>query len=462
MSGASDTPGTWGAGIMRHMFQCQCRPYPVNPNKETVAGVKTYPSITAIPDPIDLAVIAINSRNVPQTMQECADKGIKTAVIISAGFSEIGHEGALLEEKVLEIARQNQICYVGPNSMGHANSHRNFSTLAWSGVPPCGPVALISQSGNLGHRILRRGATQGIGFSKFVSTGNETSLHLEDYLEYLQDDPETSIITLYIEGLREARRFFELARGISPKKPIIVIKAGGTKVAARAASSHTGAMAGSDRVYNAVFRQTGIIRVEDDDELCDVVSVMLNQPLPKGNRVGVLSHGGGLGVIMTEACEKADLSVPPLEKHTISQITSLIGDRWSMANPADMAGIHIANNSVTYDVIEAMMEDPNTDAILMQGHLLIGTSLLEQMYEPEEVARFKGEEEAGLMRLQAMIKQHGKPLVYSDMSLEDPPDPGIPERLQKVGLPVFYSPHRAAAALKHLVKYQHYLKSVSG
>ncbi|HEY77971.1 MAG TPA: CoA-binding protein, partial [Dehalococcoidia bacterium] len=291
--GASNVAGSWGVGIMKRLLTAKNRRvYPVNPAATEVLGMAAFGSVLDIPEPIDLAVIVVSAPRVPSLLRECVQKGIRTAIIISGGFSETGAPGGKLETELVEIARQGNLRFVGPNTMGHLDTGSQLSTMPWTAIPKPGPVALIVQSGNMGHRILYNGRGAGIGFSKFVCTGNEADLHLEDCLEYLARDDDTKIITAYIEGLREGRRFLQLARETTVRKPIIVIKSGGTEVAARAAKSHTGAIAGSNEIYTAAFRQSGVIRVDDDDELTDVASALINQPLPRNNQIGILSIGG--------------------------------------------------------------------------------------------------------------------------------------------------------------------------
>jgi acetyltransferase len=265
--GATNIPGTWGFGIMQHLLNSESinrNIYPVNPTFSEVLGIATYDNVVNIPGPVDLAVIAVPASQVPRVLQECVQKSVRSAVIISAGFAETGSQGCELENELVGIARQGGIRFMGPNCMGHADTSSHLCALAWAEKIPAGPVGIISQSGNYGELIMHAGMTSRIGFSKFISTGNEADLHLEDYLEYLVQDQDTEIITAYIEGLREGRRFFQLAKGTTTRKPVIVIKAGGTKASAEAARSHAGALGGSDVVYDAAFRQAGVIRVQDN------------------------------------------------------------------------------------------------------------------------------------------------------------------------------------------------------
>jgi len=232
---------------MKHLTRPARRKiYPVNPNAAEVMGLKAYASVLDIPETVELAVIVVASPRVPKVIRQCVQKGIEAAVVVSGGFAESGDEGIKLEADLVEVARKGGLRFIGPNTMGHADTSSQLSTLAWTFETPPGPVALLSQSGNYGHRVLHRGMMSGIGFSKFVCTGNEADIRFADYFEYLAEDKESKIIAAYIEGLREGRRFFELAKKITPHKPVIVIKSGATKASAKAAMSHTATLAGSD------------------------------------------------------------------------------------------------------------------------------------------------------------------------------------------------------------------------
>jgi acetyltransferase len=459
--GASNNPGSWGHGIMQHLLRpARRRIYPVNPNAAEVMGVKSYASVLDIPEPVELAVIVVASPRVPQLIRECVQKGIKAAVVVSGGFAESGGEGVKLEADLVEVARQGGIRFIGPNAMGHADTSSQLSTLAWTFETPPGPVALTAQSGNYGHRILHRGMMSGIGFSKFVCTGNEADIHLEDYFEYVAEDKDTRIIALYIEGLREGRRFFELAKKITPHKPVIVIKSGATKASAEAARSHTATLAGSDEVYAAAFHQAGVLRVEDDDELCDVVTALLYQPLPHGRKIGILTIGGGLGVMSAEACEKEGLAIPKLAPATIEKLNNHLPPRWSHANPVDMAGISMAENEAIFPSLFAMMEDKDIDAVLLQAPIGANTDRLATMYNKEEIKAYRQAEESALDKLKLRVKRDEKPVFMVKPAVEFATDPEVASLFSREALPVYPSPRRAARVLNQLAWYRDYLNSI--
>ncbi|UCC16883.1 MAG: CoA-binding protein [Dehalococcoidales bacterium] len=363
--GASNNPGSWGGRIMSNLLAPNNRPiYPVNPSSPEIMGQKSFDSILDLPEPVDMAAIVVRAELVPDTLRECIRKKINSALVISGGFRETGEAGAAREKEILEIAREGNIRFIGPNTMGHMDTHSKLNTVNFvQGMPP-GNVALIAQSGNMGARIIQNADRYGMSFSRFVCCGNEASIYLEDYLEYFASDPNTRVIALYIEGLRDARRFLKTASEITLKKPIVVLKSGSTKSAARASRSHVGALTGADEVYTAAFKQAGVIRVKDDDELCDVAVALLNQPLPKGRKVGILTMGGGLGVVATEACENEGLEIPELEQSTIEKLNELLPERWSHANPVDLVGSDVAHSAENIKTLWILLQEKNLDSLL--------------------------------------------------------------------------------------------------
>jgi acetate---CoA ligase (ADP-forming) len=331
--GARDVIGSWGFDALRAALgakntQPDRQVYAVNPGLKSVLGLSCFATILDIPGPVDLATIVVPAGAVPSVLRQCVQKGVRAAVIISAGFAEVDEEGRRLQAEIVNIARQGNLHFVGPNCIGHADIHSQVASAGAAGRIGPGPLGLLTQSGTLGATIMQIAAGSGVGLSKLVSTGNEADLHLEDYLEYLAGDEDTRVIAAYIEGLREGRRFLQLAREITLKKPIIAIKTGSTGESGRAAKSHTGALAGSDAVYSAAFKQAGVIRAEDEEELCDVAVAYLNQPLPAGKRVGILTMGGGFGVVTAETCEKEGLRIGALEAQTVEKYNAILPPRW--------------------------------------------------------------------------------------------------------------------------------------
>ncbi|OGO19631.1 MAG: hypothetical protein A2Z15_06435 [Chloroflexi bacterium RBG_16_50_11] len=462
--GASNTAGSWGNNALRGLLNNkERRVYPVNPNSPEVVGIKAYRSIMDIPDAIDLAVIVVAERIVPGVMRQCVAKGVKSAIIITSGFGEMGDEGRKLEREVADIARQGGIRFIGPNSMGHADTRSQLSTFGQFGEMPKGEVAVLAQSGSTCLKIVRSLTESGIALGKYVSTGNEADLITEDYLEYLADDDDTKIIALYVEGLRDGRRFFNLAKKITPRKPIVVVKVGGTEESARAVMSHTGALAGADAVYTAAFKQSGVIRVEDDDELCDVVYALLNSPLPRGNRAGILSIGGGPGALAAEACEKEGLAIGKLEESTITKLDGLLSSRWPRRNPVDMAGPSAAEISVVSSLLFAMMEDKNLDFILLLAPLIMDKSLLAGRLGlgPEAIKAYREKEAKNIALIREKVEAYEKPVVmmWQWRGFSDPEITGLFRQGRFI---VCSNARRAARVLRYLVWYRHYLDVIAG
>jgi acyl-CoA synthetase (NDP forming) len=462
--GASNTPGSWGNNAMKGLMNVPGRRiYPVNPNSPEVVGKKAYPGVVDIPDTIDLAVIVVAEKLVPNVMRQCVTKGVKSAIIITSGFGEMGEEGRRLEKEVADIARQGGIHFIGPNSMGHADTRTQLSTYGEYGEITQGNVALLSQSGSTCLKIVRVLVEAGIGLSKYISTGNEADIIMEDYLEYLANDDNTKVITAYIEGLRDGRRFFELAKKITPRKPIVVVKVGGTEESARAVMSHTGALAGADRVYDAAFRQSGVIRVEDDDELIDVVYALLNSPLPRGNRAGILSIGGGQGALAAEGCEKEGLVIGKLEPATITKLDGLLPARWPRRNPVDMAGPSAAEISVVASLLLTMMEDKNLDFIFVLAPMIMDKAFLfgRMGLGAEAVKTFRQNEEKNVLLIGDKVQAYEKPVALM-WQWRGTGDPELTQLFHKGKFIICANTRRAVKVLRYLVWYRQYLDSVTG
>jgi len=464
--GASNNPGSWGGRIMSNLLAPKNRPiYPVNPSSPEIMGQKSFPGILDIPEPVDLAAIVVRSELVPNALRECIQKKINSALVISGGFRETDGTGAAREKEILEIAREGNIRFIGPNTMGHMDTHTKLNTVNFvQGMPP-GNIALIAQSGNMGARIIQNADRYGMSFSRFVCCGNEASIFLEDYLEYFASDPNTKVIALYVEGLRDARRFLKTASEITKKKPIVVLKSGGTKSAARASRSHVGALTGADEVYTAAFKQAGVIRVKDDDELCDVVVALLNQPLPKGRRVGILTMGGGLGVVATESCENEGLEIPELEPSTIEQLNELLPERWSHANPVDLVGSDVAHSAENIKTLWILLQDKNLDSLLANtwfGRMnRIPRKGIERVSTDIEDSPDQSEQEHARTFFQ-QVQKYGMPLFMVGGYPNSANDLAAYITYHKAGFLIYPQPHRAARVIRHLVWYREYLESVNG
>jgi len=465
--GATNTPRSWGfqavlTALNSQKIDPERKVYPVNPKAQEILGVKAYPTILDIPDPVELAIIVVRADLVPSIMKQCVEKKIKAAVVISAGFAEVGKEGAQLQAEMQEMATKAGIHFVGPNCAGHYNFQAQLGTSMDAAEAKTGPVALITQSGTLGGVIVQKAKEKNLGFSRFVSTGNESDLHFEDYMEYMGDDSDTKVITGYVEGLREGRRFFELAQKISPKKPIVLIKTGTTEKSGQAAKSHTGALAGGEAAYNAAFKQAGVIRVEDDQELCDVTTTYLNMPLPRGKRIGIVTVGGGFGVVASEACEKEGLIIPSLEQSTIDKMNKILPPQWSQSNPADLVNTVVQKDeNLIPNCLRYLLQDNNIDVLIALLHSPIPIHNTGQSLSPESINKLQKEYNDYQKFLYDLAHEYGKPIIKQEMYFTKLPAI-ISDTLPDIGIriPSFEDPRRAARVIRHLVTYREYLEKL--
>jgi len=319
--------------------------YPINNKESEILGHKAFARVTDIPDAVDLAIIVIPSTGVAAVMEDCVAKGVKAAVIISAGFAEIGKEGKRLQDEVLSIARKGNIRFIGPNCMGFWSASSDLRGFMFPLPVKDGPLAFVSQGGNVGGAVVTSGFMRGVGFHRYVSCGCAADIQIEDYIEYFGEDPEVKVILAYIEGLVDGRRFLDKVKKVTPTKPVIVLKPGKTDAAAKAITSHSGALAGSDEAYEAAFKSIGVTRVESPEELLDVAIGFLTQPLPEGRNVAILTPGGSYGILCAEACATEGLEVVKLPDRVIAALDKVFPPRWSHGNPVDPAG---DRNLLTY------------------------------------------------------------------------------------------------------------------
>jgi len=463
--GASNTPGSWGNNAVKGALAAGNKlVYPVNPNSPEILGQKAYRSVTEIPGDVDLAVIVVTEKLVPDVMRQCALKGVKAAMIITSGFAETGEAGRKLEAEVAEIARQGGIRFIGPNSMGHADTGSKMSTFGQTGEMKKGPVAVLSQSGSTCMKIVRSLGELGVNCSKYVSTGNEASIILEDYIEFLAKDDDTKYIVAYVEGLRDGRRFFNLAKEITKEKPIVLVKVGGTEESARAVMSHTGALAGSDAVHTAAFRQSGVIRVEDDDELCDVVYALANSPLPRNNRIGILSIGGGQGALTAEICEKEGLAVGKLEPGTVEKLDKILPPRWPRRNPVDMAGPTAADLAQISNLLLPLLEDKNLDIILLLVPIVMDNTILtgRMGLKTEQIEAYREKELQNLKIIREKIDRFEKPVAGIWQGRGVNSDPASSAKLRDAKILAFSNTRRTARVISLLYRYRQYLDAVNG
>jgi acetyltransferase len=434
--GASRDPNKVGHAILKNIIESgyKGRVYPVNPKADSVLGLTAYKSVLDIPDEVDLAVIVIPAQNVLDVMEECGRKGVKFAIVISAGFKEIGGEGVEREKKLVEIARKYGIRVVGPNCLGIIDMHTPINATFGPQPQRKGGIAFISQSGALLTAILDWSSKVGIGFSNIVSLGNKADLNETDFVEYLGENPETKVILLYLESISDGRRFIQVASAVSRKKPIVLLKGGVTEAGARAALSHTGAMAGGATALKAAMKKAGIILVSSLSELFDIAIAFANQPIPQGGRVGIVTNAGGGGVVTSDLAILRGLKLASLSPSTIDVLRKSLPPMAAIYNPVDVLGDARADR---YRVaIEALLRDPNVDALI--------TILTPQaVTEPEETAKV-------IIEMSRLYIE--KPILSVFIGGEKV------EKAVKLlidnGIPVYDMPEKAVAALSGMVMYR--------
>lgn len=339
--GASTQPGKVGHDILNNLVTEEYNGaiYPVNPKADKILGVKAYASVKDIPGEVDLAVIVIPAPLVPGALRECGEKGVKNAVVISAGFKEVHTpEGAALEEEVAAVCREHGIALVGPNCLGILRPSLRMNASFAKGLPPAGNVTLISQSGATAVGIMDLAPGLGLGFASVFSIGNKTGMSESDYLTLCADDPDTHVIGLYLESIEDGRRFLETAAAITPRKRIVLLKSGVSERGKKAAASHTGALAGSDAAIDALCRQSGIRRARSMDEFLDLLCVFSRQPALLSRNIAVLTNAGGPGILATDACEREGLALPALSPKIAEALKPALPDTASIGNPIDLIG----------------------------------------------------------------------------------------------------------------------------
>lgn len=395
--------------------------YPVNPAGDAVAGVRGYRSVEELPEAPDLAVVCLPARHVLAGAEDALLHGTRAICVISAGFAEVGEAGRALQDELLALVRSHGGRLIGPNCLGLAvSAPRLNATFGPRALPP-GPVAFSSQSGALGLALLEKAQQRGIGLSAFVSIGNKADVSSNDLLEYWEDDPETGLVALYLESFGNPRRFGRIARRVARKKPILAMKSGTTATGARAASSHTAALAGSETAVDALFHQAGVIRAETLEELIDAAALFSGQPLPAGNRVAVLTNAGGLGILCADACDAAGLELPRFPPETEAALRDVLPAEASVANPVDMLGSATGD---TYErVLPIILADPGVDAAIV-------------LFVPPVVA---GADEVAAAVGRVVGQTEGKPVLASLIAAAELPT--IP------GVTNFAYPESAARAL---------------
>lgn len=341
--------------------------YLVNPKGTPIAGRETYRSVTEIPGTVDLAVVTIPAHSVIDLIPQLEEKGIKNMLLITSGFGETGTDGKQKEYELVQKAKESGIRILGPNTMGICNPHINFHCTGAPFHPIAGSTVMVSQSGNFGVQLLAFAEEQAIGIRGFCGSGNEAMITIEDYLESFEEDRETKTVMLYLESVKNGRRFFESARRLGKRKPIVLLKGGQSAAGNRAASSHTGALASDARVFNAVCRQAGIVKVNQPMELLPLAAGFSSLPLPAGNRVAIMTFGGGWGVITADLCTKFGLEVPELSGTIYEKIDRILPFYWSRSNPVDLVGEY--DTTIPLKVLEELLRWKECDSVINMGIL---------------------------------------------------------------------------------------------
>ncbi|MBI5587785.1 MAG: GNAT family N-acetyltransferase [Deltaproteobacteria bacterium] len=365
--GASRNPESVGGALLRNLLKdgFSGAVFPVNPNAESVAGVLAYPTVLDVPGDLDMAVIAVPAEKVLEVVDQCAKKEVMGMVIVTAGFKESGPDGAVLEKRLKEKILSYGIRVIGPNCLGILNNSPNTRLNAtFSPVTPAhGNLSIGSQSGALGLALLDHAKSINLGIASFVSFGNRIDISNNDLLEYWEDDEDTGVVALYMESFGNPRKFGRIARRVSHKKPIIAVKAGRSRVGARAATSHTGALAASDIAVDALFRESGVIRVTTIEEMFDAAEVLASQPLPGGPGVAILTNAGGPGVLAADACESLGLTVPQLSPETQKRLREFLPKAAAVANPVDMIATAPAESFKRS--LSIILEDDSVDSVIV-------------------------------------------------------------------------------------------------
>ena len=441
--GASRNPQKLGYVLLDNLQRAryQGRLYPVNPRAERILGLTCYPAVAALDETPDLAILTVPAREVAQVVKECGERGVRAAVIITAGFRETGPEGAQAEEALLAVARQYGVRLVGPNSVGIINTAIGMNATFAETAPGRYEVGMLSQSGAVASAILDWARSIGLGFSKFVSLGNMADLTDVDFLELLGRDLECKIIVGYLEGITDGRRLMEAARRITSSKPIIVMKVGVTEAGARAAASHTGALATSDAVVDAAFRQTGVIRARTMAELLDYTLCFAYAPRPAGPSVAVVTNAGGPGVMAADAIERMGLKLALPSAQSEQALRERLPAAAATVNPIDVLGDGDAERYQA--VLEVVRDDPAVDAIVV---LLTP----QRVTEPEQTARV----------ISYIAREQAKPLIAVFMGGEAVGRARA--LLDEARVPVYAYPERAVRALAALTRYSSYRREAAG
>ncbi len=468
--GASAHIAKWGHRLMSNTISggYEGKVFLVNPKAETIAGRKTYPTVCDIPEPVDLAVVTIPAAGVLNLIPQLKEKGIGNMLLITSGFGETGEKGKKLEAKLVRAARDAGILILGPNTMGICNPHINFYCTGFSAKPRAGSTTMISQSGNMGVQLLAFAQQQGIGVRGFCGSGNEAMMTIEDYLDGLEIDTLTRTVVLYVESVKNGQRFFEGARRVGKKKPIVLLKGGQSQAGKRAAASHTGALTTDSQVFDAVCRQAGIVKVDQPMELLDLGAAFSSLPLPQGNRTAIMTMGGGWGVVTADLCSQYGLDVIELSTDIIKEIDRILPPYWSRSNPIDLVGEW--DLKIPRAVLELLLKWNGCDAVINLGVIgrrqalkRHGESVLkaDPTYSPEFIkkihADFKKFEADYIAQIIDLMEKYNKPVLGVSMLPDEKHQTVYPHKKHKFKAVFFPTPERAVGAFAKMVVYQKFV-----
>ncbi len=431
--GASRTPGKVGHEIVANLKDANFpgKIIPINRSADEVLGLTCYPDLKTAAEKIELAIIAVPTRFVMAALEDAAKAGATAAVVITAGFKEVGPEGAQLEKEIARFCKARNIRLLGPNCLGLINTNHNMNASFAKKMPSSSPVSVISQSGALATAILDWAAAQKLGLAKLISIGNKADLDENDFIEALAQDDHTKVIVAYLESINNGDEFIKTAENAAAKKPIVIFKSGTTSAGSKAASSHTGSLAGADIAYGAAFIRAGVIRADSFEALFDYSTAFAMQPLPQGKRVAVITNAGGPGIMAADAIENSDLVVTKLAEENAQALKAKLPDAASVSNPIDVLGD--APPERYTDAINAAQDDPNVDAIVV---ILTPQAMTDALGTAQAIEKYN---------------QGKKPLLTSFMGGVDVQ--AGRDKLTEIGVPDYPSPERAVAALKAMCDY---------
>jgi len=449
--GASKVPTKRGYQTIRTLLdeRYEGSIYPVNPKEKSIMGLKCYTAVSEIPGEVDVALIATPARTVPAVLEDCGKKGVRGAIILATGFGETGTRGKALEREVLDVAGRHHIRLIGPNTSGMINLKDNLNLVGLKNSPK-GDIALLTQSGNMALTLITEAKLQSRkGFTYYVGVGNEADIRFHEYLEFFRQDPDTRAILMYVEGMREGRKFLQQAYKTTETKPVVLLKSGRSSTGKQSAGSHTGALAGMSEVAKGAFERAGIIVIENSDELFPAAESLSSLPPIKNNQIAILADGGGHATIAADTLTDLGVKIPELEEKTQAKLRAILPDGASVRNPIDVAGGTDDNPAVFADCANIILGDPNVGGLLIVGLFGgYGIRFAESLALMEEDAAHQ---------MGKMVKRRKKAIIVH--SLYNSEKPHSLDLLRYYGVPVYGSLDIACKCIGVLAQYGRYLKS---